>query len=188
MVDRSKARSAKRDAAVERDGAGRTPGRPPGARPLKEDDRRFEIAMFGMLVRTRLSKPGELIRAATFAAVVFNKGVRVTASERGVGLSFHYTRGRGAVVTTMARGRRHNPKDRDEALKNRRDKILREAPALIAGATGDDAIWLEQSMLALHAAFNALGIGHALMLRTAIGVLASERLGWSDPIRKLFPI
>jgi hypothetical protein len=182
-VNRTKTRREMRDAAV----AGKNVGRPLGARPLKEDDRRFEVAVFGMLVRTRLSKPGELIRAASFAAVVFNKGVKVTAGERGVGLSFHYTGGRGAIVTKMGRDkRRHNPKDRDEALKNRRDKILREAPALLAGATGKDAVWLEISMLSLDAAFNALAIGDGFRLRAAIGVL--ESVGWSEPIRKLFPI
>jgi hypothetical protein len=86
----------------------------------------------------------------------------------------------------MARGkRRHDADDRDYARKNRIEKIRREAPKLIAAATGKDAEWLEQSMLALDMWFNAMTMGNMFVLRGAIEVL--ERLGWSEPLRRLFP-
>jgi hypothetical protein len=119
-----------------------------------------ETAVFGMLVRTRLRHSP--VHAAEFAASVFNKSVEVTEIEGG--LCFEYTGGLGVIVNTIRRigePRRHDPKDRDNALKNRRDKILREAPRLIRNATGKDREWLEVSMLTLDSVFNALALGDA---------------------------
>jgi hypothetical protein len=191
MADRTRTRRALRDAAFAGKGAGSPPGRPPGARPLKEDDRRFEIAVFGWLRRTRLNGKGESFRAAEIAASVFGRAVATTVStittpEGHEGLSFLYKGGLGEIVTTRARGkRRHDAGKRGDARKNRIEKIRREAPKLIKNATGMDRAWLEASMLALDTWFNAMATGNLLALRGAIEVL--QRLGWTERLQKLFP-
>jgi hypothetical protein len=143
-----------------------------------------ETAVFGMLVRTRLRHSP--VHAAEFAASVFNKSVEVTEIEGG--LCFEYTGGLGVIVNTIRRigePRRHDPKDRDNALKNRRDKILREAPRLIRNATGKDREWLEVSMLTLDSVFNALALGDDEALQMSFAIL--RRIGWhvsTSPIQK----
>ena len=139
-------------------------GRPSGATPLRYSEIGREVAVFGMLVRTRLRHCP--IHAAEFAASVFNKSVEV--AEIDGGLSFEYTAGLGVIVNTIrtvGQPRRHDPEERDDARRNRRDKILREAPRLIASATGEDRTWLEASMLALDCIFNALALGDDKALR-----------------------
>jgi hypothetical protein len=110
-----------------------------------------------MLVRGRLRDSP--IYATEFVASVFNRSVRVSRVEvRGLhGLCFDYTGGRGAIVHKIRSNvdglvvikHKHDPEDRDDARRNLRDKILREAPGLIDDATGWDRAWLEISMQAL---------------------------------------
>jgi hypothetical protein len=198
MVDRSKSRRERRDRAIARDGGGAgrpPPGRPPGTLPLARSDIGFEIAVFGWLRRTRCSGKGEAIRAATIAAGIFNAGVEATVStittpEGHEGVSYLYSRGRGAIEAKQrTRGGgytlRHDPSDRDDARWNRIRRIRSEAPKLLQNATGQDAIWLLASMRALDVWFNAMAVGNNLVLRGVI--LELERLGWTDTLRRLIP-
>jgi hypothetical protein len=68
-------------------------------------------------------------------------------------------------------------------LDNRRWKIVREAPKLIAAADRLDRLWLEGSAYALHGVFNAFVLGDVGLLNGFIQVLV--RLGWGDQLRKL---
>jgi hypothetical protein len=175
-----KAREAKRARALAPH-RGRKAGVKLGATPLRKSEMGREVAVFGMLVRTRLR--GSPIHAAEFAASVFNKSVVVTRIEGG--LCFNYTGGRGEIIhriKTTAGGvvitkHEHDPELRDDARKHRRDKILREAPKLIAGATGADRVWLEVSMQALDGAFNAIALGDDTALNYSLMIL--EGIGWS---------
>jgi hypothetical protein len=159
----SKTRKAARDQAFV--DAPKPKGRRPGALPLRKDARRFEAAMYCTLVRTRLrDRP---ILAAEFAASILHDQVIPTIlNDR---LSFEFTGGRGL---------------RDDARNNRRDKILREAPGLIEGATGADRVWLEISVQTLHWIFNAIAMGEAEALYKLILIL--DQQGWRKPLRKLF--
>jgi len=137
---------------------------------------RWEVAVFGMLVRGRLRNSP--IRAAEFAASVFNNSVNVSRIEGG--LCFDYTGGRGVLVHKtktvgvdgiVAIRHEHDPEDRDDARRNRRDKILREAPGLIERATGPDRVWLEISMQALDGLFNAVALSDKVAFRLALTIL-----------------
>jgi hypothetical protein len=201
MVVRNKARREMREAAFagkNAPGDVRPPGRPPGTLPLAKSDLGREVAVFGWLRRTRCSGKGGATRAATIAAGIFNKGVEaavstITTPEGHVGFSYLYTRGRGAIeAKELVRGGsytiEHNREDRDEARTNRVRRIRSEAPKLIknaVNAAGDDAVWLEASMLALDVWFNAMALGNNFKLRGAIEVL--ERLGWTETLRRLIP-
>jgi hypothetical protein len=189
-----KAREKKRAGAFDR-----RRGRKPGAVPLRKDKRRWEVAVFGMLTLDGGRLHDSSIHAAEFAASVFNKSVTVASyyrpasetQEEKVGLSFTYTGGRGVIVAKTKTGTgikiEHDLEDRDDARINRRDKILREAPELIAGATGADLIWLQTSMQALDGAFNAIALGDETALRLALTILRSPALGWrSVSLEKLF--
>jgi hypothetical protein len=160
------------------------PGIKIGATPLRRSEMGPEVAVFGMLVRTRLR--GSPIHAAEFAASVFNKSVVVTRIDGG--LCFDYTGGLGEIVNRVGpivtKHRQHDPELRDDARKNRRDKILREAPKLIAGATGEDRVWLEVSMQALDGAFNALALGDDKAMQLALTILKS--IGWRATLKKSF--
>jgi hypothetical protein len=189
-MDRSKARQAKRAQALARR-RGRKPGVKIGAIPLRRSRMRFEVAVYGMLVRGRLRDSHT--HAAEFAASVFNNNVNVSRIDGG--LSFTYTGGRGSishkvkvtvdgVATTQ---HKHDHDDRDDARRNRCDKILREAPGLIDGATGPDVAWLELSMLALDMLFNAVALGDEPLFRDSLTILKSK-LGWPPSVEKLFLI
>ena len=160
------------------------PGIKIGATPLRRSELGPEVAVFGMLVRTRLR--GSPIHAAEFAASVFNKSVVVTRIEGG--LCFDYTGGRGEIVNRIGpiviKHRQHDPELRDNARENRRDKILREAPKLIAGATGEDRVWLEVSKQALDGAFNALALGDGKAMQLALTIL--ETIGWRARLKNSF--
>jgi hypothetical protein len=138
----SKARKAARDRAFSRKG-----GRPPGAVPLRKDARRFEVAMFHMLTQTRLR--GQPTHAAEFAAGILHSSVEALIATANNRISFDFTGGRGERVVTMRPDGTtriwHDSEIRTDAGINRRDKILREARGLIAGATGPDRVWLEVS-------------------------------------------
>ena len=82
----------------------------------------------------------------------------------------------------------YDPEDRDDARRNRRDKILREAPGLIANATGLDRAWLEVASLTLDALFNAVALGDEVAFRSAWAILESKSLGWPPSAAKLFLI
>ena len=181
-----KAREANRARALN-PRPGRKLGIKLGTKPLRESELGREVAVYGMLVRTRLR--GSPIHAAEFAASVFNRSVTVTGIEGG--LRFDYMGGRGEIVhkskTTAGGGlviikHEHDPEMRDDAGKNRRDRILREAPKLIADATGPDRVWLEVSMQALDGAFNAIALGDEMALRYALTIL--EGVGWSGSFLK----
>jgi hypothetical protein len=146
----SKARQASRSKTLDR-----RRGRKPGKTPLHKHSMRWEVAVYGMLVRTRRASP---IHAAEIACV-FNNSTEITAGEitaAGIMVSFDYTRGRG---------------ERIDARKNRRDKILREAPKMIKAATGDDQTWLEQATLILDVAFSAVGLRNPELLLHAMRLL-----------------
>jgi hypothetical protein len=150
----SKARQAKRAQTLDRR-RGRKPGVKLGPTPLPKHKMRWEVAVYGMLVRTRRASP---IRAAEIASI-FNNSTEITAGEitaAGVLVSFDYTRGRG---------------ERIDARKNRRDKILREAPKMIRAATDEDQTWLEQAMLTLDVAFSAVGLRNPELLLHAMRLL-----------------
>lgn len=188
-MDRSKARQAKRAQALT-PRRGRKPGVKMGPTPLRKSGMRFEVAVFGMLVRTRLRNSP--IHAAEFAASVFNSSVKVSCIEGG--LCFDYTGGRGVVQTikvavdgVVVVKHKHDRKKRDDARRNRRDKILREAPGLIAGATGGDLMWLEVSRQALDGLFNAVVLGDEIAFRSAWTILETK-LGWPPSAAKLFLI
>jgi len=189
-MDRSKARRAKRAQALA-PRRGRKPGAKIGATPLRKSAMRFEVAVFGMLVRGRLRDSP--IHAAEFAASVYNNSVNVSRIEGG--LRFDYTGGRGVIVHKLKRSvdgdvvikHTHDPEDRVDARRNRRDKILREAPKLIGGTTGADSVWLEVSMQALDGLFNAVALSDETAFRSALTILKSN-LGWTLPVEKLFLI
>ena len=190
-MDRSKARQVKREQAKARR-RGRRPGVKIGPTPLRNSAMRWEVAVFGMLVRGRLRD--SQIHAAEFAASVFNNSVNVSRIEGG--LCFDYTGGRGALVQkrkvvvdgVVVVKHEYDPEDRDDARRNRRDKILREAPGLIANATGLDRAWLEVAILTLDALFNAVALGDEVAFRSAWAILESKPLGWPPSAAKLFLI
>jgi hypothetical protein len=161
--------------------------------PLRETEMRWEVAVFGLLTRKGGRLHGRPIQAAEFAASVFNKSTTTVASfseTENVGLSLGYTGGIGVVVTkTIARSGiriEHDPEERDDARKNRRDKILREAPKLIAGATGADLAWLELAMQALDGLFKAIALNDDEALHYAIEVLESPVIGWLARLKNPF--
>jgi hypothetical protein len=190
-MDRSKARQEKRAQALT-PRRGRKPGVKVGATPLQKSAMRWEVAVYGMLVQGRLCNSP--IHAAEFAASVFNKSVKVSCIEGG--LCFDYTGGRGVLVEkfkvavdgVVVVKHKHDRKKRDDAGRNRRDKILREAPRLIAGATGSDLIWLQISMQALDGLFNAVALGDETALKFALAILESKLLSWPPSVAKLFLI
>jgi hypothetical protein len=167
-------------------------GRRPGATPLREAEMRWEVAVFGMLTRKGGRLHGRSIQAAEFAASVFNRSGAVASYSEGeeVGPSFAATGGHGAMVTkTIARSGiriEHDPEERDDARKMWRDKILREAPKLIAGATGADLAWLELAMQALDGLFNAIALNDDEALRYAVEVLESPVIGWLARLKNPF--
>jgi hypothetical protein len=176
----SKTRKAARDRAFSRKEGS---GRPRGALPLRKNARRFETAMFHMLIQTRCR--GEPTHAAEFAASVLHDSVVVSIDNSRI--TFDFTGGFGEKVVRMtAEGAtvRYDSTERGNARTNRRDKILREGPGLIAGATGHDRVWLEVSARLLHALFNAVAIGDADAIRQCLTLL--QRQGWSEPLRRLF--
>jgi hypothetical protein len=172
--------------------AGHRLGRMPGATPLREAEMRWEVAVFGMLTRKGGRLRGRPVQAAEFAASVFKKSVAMPSYSEGeaVELSFTDAAGRGAMVTkTIARSGiriEHDPEERDDARKFRRDKILREAPELIAGATGADLAWLEIAMQALDGLFNAMALDDDEALRRAVAVLESPVIGWLARLKNPF--
>jgi hypothetical protein len=189
-----KARKRQRDRSFDR-----RPGRKPGRVTLRKSEMRWEVAVFGLLTQEGGRLHDSPIHAAEFAASVFNKSVKVASyhepatdpEEQKVGLSFTYTGGRGVIVAKTKTGPgiriEHDPDERDDARKNRRDKILREAPKLITGATGADLAWLQISMQALDGLFNAIALGDVEALRYAITVLESPAIGFPISLQKLIP-
>jgi hypothetical protein len=168
-------------------------GRGPGATPLRKAEMRWEVAVFGMLMRKGGRLHGRPMQAAEFAASVFNKSAavaRYSDEEEEFGVSFARTEGRGAIVTkTIARSGvsiERDPEERDDARKYRRDKILREAPRLIAGASGADLAWLELAMQALDGLFGAIALNDDEALRHAIEVLEQPVVGWLARLKNPF--
>jgi hypothetical protein len=170
-VNRTKGRKAQRTAAFNKEPAPATPkrGRPPvGPRPLRDQPLAREAVIFH-LIRTWLKWTPR--RAAKFAAVVGNRSVEIEpkVNAKGwAGFSFTYTAG----DRSLAQGTETN------ALNNRRDKILQYAPAMIAGVTGDDEVWLQLTMQALQGYFTALFELDLEAVRTAKELLRSPAIGW----------
>jgi hypothetical protein len=166
-------------------------GRRPGATPLREAEMRWEVAVFGMLTRKGGRLHGRPMQAAEFAASVFNRSVSVArhyGEAEAVGVSLNGDS--DAIVTkTIARSGisiERDPEDRDDARKYRRDNILREAPRLIASASGADLAWLELAMQALDGLFGAIALNDDEALRHAIGVLESPVIGWLARLKNPF--
>jgi hypothetical protein len=181
----SKARQTKRAKTLDR-----RRGRKPGKTPLHKHAMRFEVAVYGTLVRRQLSRDD----AAEFAASVFNESVKVTAIIEGgrPGLCFDYTGGRGDFVGKIKRTadgvvvtkHRYDYEHRDARL-NRREKILDEGPKMIEDATGFDQYWLEASMQALDGVLIAVVGNDAEILSLASSAL--KLLGWSRSLLKVIP-
>jgi hypothetical protein len=174
-ADRTKGRKAKRAAAFnkEQQPAPSAPpskrGRPPiehrrlGDKPLARE------AVIFHLFRTWLKLTKR--QAATFAAAVGSSSVVIEPKQNtdgGAGFSFTYTAGNRGV----AQG------DENNALNNRRDKILEYGPAMIAGAKGDDLVWLQLTMQALQGYFTALFELNPEAIRIADELLRSPEIGW----------
>jgi hypothetical protein len=173
--------------------AGHRLGRMPGATPLREAEMRWEVAVFGMLTRKGGRLHGRPVQAAEFAASVFKKSGAMPSYSEGEAVELPFAAAaasRGAMVTkTIARSGiriEHDPEERDDARKFRRDKILREAPDLIAAATGADLAWLEIAMQALDGLFNAMALDDDEALRRAIAVLDSPVIGWLARLKNPF--
>jgi hypothetical protein len=153
---------------------------------------RWEVAVFGMLTRKGGRLHGRPMQAAEFAASVFNKSAAVArySDEEEIGVSYAPTEDRGAIVTkTIARSGvsiERDPEERDDARKYRRDNILREAPRLIASASGADMAWLELAMQALDGLFGAIALNDDEALRHAIEVLESPVVGWLARLKNPF--
>jgi hypothetical protein len=133
---------------------------------LRDAPRRFEVALFYMLTTVRKEAPN---RAAQLAAAALHKDSTAALLPHGAGISLGFPDDPSGT--------------RIGVLDNRRWKIVREAPKLIAAADGDDQVWLKMSAYALHGAFNAVALGDVGLLNGFIQVLV--RLGWGDQLRKL---
>jgi hypothetical protein len=167
MANRTKSRKKQRDAAFNKE----TP--PPASkrgrqRPLRERPLARE-AVICHLIRTWLKWTPR--RAATFAAAVGNKSVVIetkTTAKGWAGYSFTYTGGDHSLVQAPV----------TNALNNRRDKILQYGPAMIAGATGDDLVWLQLTLQALQGYFTALFDLNLDAIRIAEALLRTPAIGW----------
>jgi hypothetical protein len=183
-----KARKAKRERTLKP-----RPGRKPGTEPLHKDKRRFEITVF-YAMRTWAQNMPQVLAAEL--AVNFRDCIEVAAIEKDglIGLSFRYTGGRGEIVRSWdAGGRRrieHDPELKTDARKNRRDKILREAPKVIAEAKGKDRLWLEASMRGLLGVLDAITTVEAdpEVMLYALKVLAVVDSDWPRLLARLVTV
>jgi hypothetical protein len=174
--NRTKDRTAKRNAAFKRDDPASVPkkgGRPPsGNRPLREHPlAREALINHLMLCWLKWSKH----RAARFAAAVGSRRSlwiefefdKTILKKEWEGVGFKFTGGgadRGGSV--------NNP-------LNRRAKTIRnEGPSLIAGATGDNLIWVQLTLQALQGYFTALFTRDVAVLDAAAELLKTPAIGW----------
>jgi hypothetical protein len=171
-ADRTKGRKAKRAAAFNREPepapAPKLKRGRPARRPLRDRPLAREAVIFHLFhTRLKLTKR----QAATFAAAVGSSSVVIEpkqTTDGRAGFSFTYTAGDRSV----AQG------DENNALNNRRDKILEYGPAMIAGAKGDDLVWLQLTMQALQGYFTALFELNPEAIRIADELLRSPEIGW----------
>ncbi len=137
--------------------------------PLHKDKRRFEVALFHMLTRTRLK--GQAAKAGELAASVLHAQTipELIMDDRGasVGIRFDFIGG-----------------FTEDARTNRGWKIVREAPGLIADATDGDLVWLEMSAQLLDVAMNAVALGDVRLLHDTLVTL--DQFGWRKPLARLF--
>jgi hypothetical protein len=173
-VNRTEARKAKRAAAFNKEpepsqAPAPKPGRPRlGRRQLRDRPLAREAVIFHLILTWLKWTPRQ---AAKFAAVVGTRKteIRPTTTAKGwVGYAFTYTGGN----RSLAQGAETN------ALNNRRDKILQYAPAMIAGAIGDDQVWLQLTLQALQGYFGALFGLNLEAIRIAETLLRSPAIGW----------
>jgi hypothetical protein len=167
--NRTNSRKAKRAAAFNREPAAAAPKRGrPAHRPLRDRPLAREAVIFH-LIRTWLKWTPR--QAATFAAAVGNKSVQIEPkiAKGRAGYSFTYTGG----DHSLAQGTVTN------ALNNRRDKILQYGPVMIAGATGDDLVWLQLALQALRGYFTAVFELDIEASHIAAELLRSPAIGWA---------
>lgn len=156
MAMSRKTRKAERNRAMQgRPRPGR--GRKPGLVSLRDHGLRFEIAVYRAV---QLWAPTLPEIAAAEIGVSFNDSVDVSWIKKIIdgnpleGFSLNYRGGRGEQIkpSQIIRGRevrRFDPTRKIDARLNRRDKLMRDAPALIERADGVDLLWLEMSVKGL---------------------------------------
>ena len=177
--NRTKASKAKRSAMFKQEPPPEPPppppkrGRPLAQIPLRDRSLAREAAIFYTATTLLQCKPiaaarlaATLATGATTIRIVTGKIIKKGEhkGEKADGL--------GLVYPASERSRRKGI----EALQNRAKHILEIVPALIAGSTGDDEMWLQLATQALRGLYFAVKDFNEDGIATAIELL--HKLGW----------
>ena len=173
---RTKVRKAQRDAAFTPEPEPAPPPKrgPPLAQiPLRDRPLAREAAIFFTATTLLQCKP---IAAARLAATLSTGATTIAiVTEKIIKKGEHKGEkadGLGLVYPVDERARRKGI----EVLQNRAKHILETVPALIAGATGDDEMWLQLAAQALWRLYHAVKDFNAEGVTSSIALL--QELGW----------